>query len=78
MAPRTVAAVIDIACAASIAAIGPSAIGAGFWASFGVAAIVYYSISTIVSGASLGTRAVDYLRQRMPTLFAVQDRRAHA
>lgn len=78
MAPRTVAAVIDIACTASLAALGPTFAGAGFWASAGIAAIVYYSLSTILSGASLGSHAVDFLRQRMPTLFAVHDRRAHA
>jgi hypothetical protein len=78
MAPRTVAAVIDIACTASLAELGPTFAGAGFWASAGVAAIAYYSLSTILSGASLGSHAVDFLRQRMPALFAVQDRRAHA
>jgi hypothetical protein len=78
MAPRTVAAAIDIACTASLAALGPTFAGAGFWASAGVAAIVYYSLSTILSGASLGSHAVDFLRQRMPALFAVHDRRAHA
>jgi len=78
MAPRTVAAAIDIACTASLAALGPTFAGAGFWASTGIAAIVYYSLSTILSGASLGSHAVDFLRQRMPALFAVHDRRAHA
>jgi len=39
---------------------------------------VYYSLSTILTGASLGTHAVEFLRQRMPALFAVHDRRAHA
>jgi len=78
MAPRTVAAAIDIACTASLAALGPTSAGAGFWASAGIAAIVYYSLSTILSGASLGSHAVDFLRQRMPALFAVHDRRAHA
>jgi hypothetical protein len=78
MAPRTVAAAIDIACTASLAALGPTFAGAGFWASAGIAAIVYYSLSTILSGASLGSHAVDFLRQRMPALFAVHDRRAHA
>ena len=78
MAPRTVAAAIDIACTASLAALGPTFAGAGFWASAGVAAIVYYSLSTILSGASLGSHAVDFLRQRMPALFAVHDSRAHA
>lgn len=78
MAPRTIAAAIDIACTASLAMLGPTFAGAGFWASAGVAAVIYYSLSTILSGASLGSHAVDFLRQRMPALFAVHDRRAHA
>jgi hypothetical protein len=78
MAPRTIAAAIDIACTSSLAMLGPTFAGAGFWASAGVAAVIYYSLSTILSGASLGSHAVDFLRQRMPALFAVHDRRAHA
>jgi hypothetical protein len=59
--------------------LGPALAGTGFWASAGVAGVVYYSLSTILSGASLGTHAVAFLRQRMPALFAVHDRsRAHA
>ena len=78
LAPRAVAASIDVACTASFALLGPAVGGIGFWASAGVAAGIYYSLSTILTGASLGTHAVEYLRQRMPALFAVQDRRAHA
>ena len=78
LAPRAVAATIDVACTASLALLGPAVAGVGFWASAGVAAVVYYSLSTILTGASLGTHAVDFLRQRMPALFAVHDRRAHA
>jgi hypothetical protein len=78
LAPRTLAAAIDVGCTAALALVGPAVAGAGFWASAGVAAIVYYSLSTIFSGATLGTHAVDFLRQRMPELFAVGDRRAHA
>jgi hypothetical protein len=39
--------------------------------------ILYYGISTVMLGATLGTRIVDLLRPRLPTLFTVQDR-AHA
>ncbi|MFL6280096.1 MAG: helix-turn-helix domain-containing protein [Vicinamibacterales bacterium] len=77
-APRTLAAAIDVGCTAALALLGPAIAGAGFWASAGVTAIVYYSLSTIFSGATLGTHAVEFLRQRMPELFAVGDRRAHA
>jgi len=78
LAPRGVAAAIDIVCTLSLALIGPVTTGVSFWASAGVTAIIYYSVATIFAGASPGSRAVDYLRQRIPTLFAVQDRRAHA
>jgi hypothetical protein len=78
LAPRTVAAAIDIAGTASLALLGAAALGTGFWASAGVAAIVYYTAATVLTGASLGTHAVEFLRQRMPALFTVQDRRAHA
>lgn len=79
LAPRTVAAAIDVACTVSLAMLGPAFAGAGFWASAGVAGVIYYSLSTILSGASLGTHAVAFLRQRMPALFAVHDgSRAHA
>jgi helix-turn-helix protein len=78
LAPRSIAAAIDVGCTTALALLGPAIAGAGFWASAGVAAIVYYSLSTILSGATLGTHVVDFLRQRMPELFAVRDRRAHA
>src|SRR6476661_8244559 len=78
LAPRTVSASIDIACTLSLGAVGGALSGAGFWASAGVTGLVYFSLSTIVSGATPGSHAVGYLRNRVPTLFTVQDRRAHA
>lgn len=77
LAPRAVAATIDVACMSSLAALGPAFAGVGFWASLGVTALLYYSLSTVLSGASPGSHAVDLLRQRVPALFAVHDR-AHA
>ena len=78
LAPRAVAAAVDVLCTVSLALIGPAVGGAGFWASVGVTAVLYYSAATIFTGATLGSHAVGYLRQRIPTLFTVQDRRAHA
>jgi transcriptional regulator with XRE-family HTH domain len=78
LAPRAVAAVVDIACTFAFAVVGPAVAGVGFWTSVGITAIVYYSVATIFSGASLGAHVVEFLRQRMPELFAVQDRQAHA
>jgi transcriptional regulator with XRE-family HTH domain len=78
LAPRTLAAAVDVLCTVSLALIGPAVGGTGFWASVGVTAVLYYSAATIFTGATLGSHAVEYLRQRIPTLFTVQDRRAHA
>jgi hypothetical protein len=77
LAPRTVAAAIDATCMLSLAGIGSAVAGVGFWGSVGVTAILYFSLSTILSGASPGHRAAELLRQRLPALFAVHDR-AHA
>jgi hypothetical protein len=78
LAPRAVAAVFDVACTLSIAALGAALARTGLWSSVGVTALFYYSLSTIFGGATPGTRVVDVLRLRVPALFAVQDRRAHA
>jgi hypothetical protein len=78
LAPRAVSASIDFGCTLALGAAGAAVSGSGFWASTGVAALVYFTFSTVVSGTSPGSHAVAFLRQRMPALFAVQDRRAHA
>jgi hypothetical protein len=78
LAPRTVAAALDVGCTVSLAALGPAVAGWSFWTSVGVTALVYYSVSTIFGGTSPGSLAVELLRQRVPALFAVQDRQAHA
>ena len=50
-----------------------------FWATAGVVGLIYYGGATIVLGHTLGTRTAAALGQRMPAVFAVQDRRrAHA
>jgi hypothetical protein len=78
LAPRAVAAAVDVACTFGLALIGPAVGVVGFWTSVGVTAVIYYSASTVLSGGTLGSHAVDYLRQRMPALFSVRDQRAHA
>jgi hypothetical protein len=77
LAPRAVSASIDAACTLGLGAAGSALAGTGFWASAGVAGLVYFTIATVVSGTSFGSYAVSFLQQRVPTLFAVQDR-AHA
>ncbi len=78
LAPRAVSATIDVACTLGLAAVGSGVAGAGFWTCTGLAGLVYFTLSTVFSGASPGCHATAFLQQRVPTLFAVQDRRAHA
>jgi transcriptional regulator with XRE-family HTH domain len=79
LAPRAVAASVDTGTAVLIAMGAAALFNIGFWTTAGTVGLAYYGISTIALGSTPGTKAVDALRQRMPTLFAVQDRRnAHA
>jgi transcriptional regulator with XRE-family HTH domain len=78
LAPRAVAAAIDTIAALGLATGVSVLFGSGFWTTAGTVGLVYYAVSTVALGTTPGTRAVDALRQRVPTLFAVQDRRAHA
>jgi transcriptional regulator with XRE-family HTH domain len=66
--PRAVAAAIDTICVTGLAAIG-ALTGAGFLASLGVTALIYFTASTLVAGASPGMRLLDLLRHRVPALF---------
>lgn len=74
LAPRTVSASLDIACTLSLGAAGSGVWGTSFWASTGVAGLTYFTLSTIFTGASPGSHAVAFLRQRVPTLFTVHGR----
>ena len=78
LAPRGVAAALDIIATMSVAALASAVTGAGFWSAAGATGMIYYALSTIFSGSTPGNLAVELLRQRVPALFAVQDRRAHA
>lgn len=78
-AARTVSAAIDTACSLLLASAIALPLSLSFWATAGVVGILYYGVATIVLGNTLGTRSAAALRQRMPAVFAVQDRRrAHA
>jgi transcriptional regulator with XRE-family HTH domain len=78
-AARAVAATIDTTCALVLAAVIALPLSISFWATAGVVGLIYYGGATIVLGHTLGTRTAAALRQRMPAVFAVQDRRrAHA
>ena len=79
LAPRTVAASVDTVNALALATGISVLLDTGFWTTAGAIGLGYYAISTIALGTTPGTRAVDAMRKRMPTLFAVPDRRrAHA
>jgi transcriptional regulator with XRE-family HTH domain len=78
LAPRTVAAALDTASALLLATGASLALNTGFWTTAGTVGLAYYAISTIALGSTPGSRAVEALRQRIPALFTVQDRRAHA
>ena len=73
--PRTVAAAIDITCTLSLSALVNFVFGIGFSASVGVVAVLYYGLSTVFLGVTAGARATTALRQRVPALFAMPDRR---
>jgi hypothetical protein len=77
LAPRAVAAGMDTGAVLLLAAGTSILLSTGFWTTAGVLGFAYYGISTVALGNTPGTRTVDALRQRMPALFAVQDR-AHA
>jgi transcriptional regulator with XRE-family HTH domain len=78
LAPRGVAAAVDMSGALLVSAGVSIALGTPFMPTAGAVVIAYYSISTVMLGMTPGTRAVDALKQRIPALFAVQDSRAHA
>jgi hypothetical protein len=78
-AARAVAATIDTASALLLAAAVALPLSISFWATAGVVGLLYYGVATIALGRTLGTRTAVALGQRMPAVFAVQDRRrAHA
>jgi hypothetical protein len=79
LAPRAVAASVDTAGALLTATAVSALFDTGFWTTAAAVGLAYYGVSTVALGTTPGSRVVDVLRQRVPTLFAVQDRRrAHA
>jgi transcriptional regulator with XRE-family HTH domain len=68
-APRAVAAALDGGCVAGIALCGAALSGAGFLSSLGISALIYFTASTVGTGASPGMRMLDAIRHRAPSLF---------
>jgi len=77
-APRGVAAAIDTAAIFGATALVALIWPASFWQTLATTALLYYGVATVIAGTSPGTRLTYLLQQRVPTLFAVQNRRAHA
>ena len=78
LAPRGIAAVLDTIAIVSAASVVTLISPTPFWTSLGWTAMVYYATSTVLAGTSPGMRLTDWIQQRVPALFAVQDHRAHA
>lgn len=79
LAGRSVAAAVDMSITLGLAAGVARLMDINFWAIAGVITVMYYTVMTIAVGTSPGLRVVDALRQRMPDVFAADDRRrAHA
>jgi transcriptional regulator with XRE-family HTH domain len=74
LAPRIIAVAVDVSIVLLLSATWVLLFDTSFWGSAGLMALVYHSLSTLLD-ASPGKRVAAELRQRVPTLFPVQDRR---
>ena len=76
---RALATSLDAIASLSVAAGVSVLMDISFWTIAGVITVMYYTGMTIAFGTSPGLRVVEALRQRLPSLFDVADRRrAHA
>lgn len=75
---RVLAAALDGAVISLAVAVPVAAFRAPAWTSLGIAAVVYYTATTIVFGASLGQAFVDRYLDRLAALLAVRRRTATA
>ena len=71
LAPRAVAASLDLTVVLLLAAAGPYLAGAPYGATTALVALTYFSASTMSAGGSPGVRAVAVLRQHIPAFFTV-------
>lgn len=67
--PRVLAAALDAACVCGFGLLGVTTLGAGFFPSAGLFALVYFTAATVLSGTSPGAIFVTALRHRAPSLF---------
>ncbi len=75
---RSMATALDSACTLSLAYGVSRLMNINFWAIAGVITVMYYTVMTIAIGTSPGIKVVNALRHRLPALFPIADRRAHA
>jgi hypothetical protein len=76
---RSAAAAVDMACTLGLAYGVSALMHNNFWAMAGVITMMYYGVMTIAIGTSPGLKVVNALRQRVPFLVAIMERRrAHA
>ncbi|HVZ22409.1 MAG TPA: helix-turn-helix transcriptional regulator [Vicinamibacterales bacterium] len=78
LAPRLLTAATDgmlvIGAAVLMSALTP----VPFWTGLALTGVVYHAAGTILVGSTPGQLLTDLLRDRVPALFAVPNRRAHA
>jgi len=76
---RSTATAIDAVCTLGLAFGVSSLMDISFWAIAGVITVMYYTVMTIAIGTSPGLKVMNTLRQRMPFLVGIVNRRrAHA
>jgi len=76
---RALATAIDAAASLGLAGCVSIVTAMSFWPVAGMVTVMYYTAMTIAFGSSPGSKAVDAIRHRLPSLFEVADRRrAHA
>jgi transcriptional regulator with XRE-family HTH domain len=73
--PRSLAVAFDLGCTGGSSAAIALLSGQGFYTSFGVMSLLYYGVATLILGVTPGMYLVEALRQRMPSLFPLQERR---
>jgi transcriptional regulator with XRE-family HTH domain len=74
LAPRVIAAAVDASAVLLLGATCVLLFDTSFWSSTGVMALLYHVASSLL-GSSPGALAATELRQRVPSLFPVGDRR---
>ncbi len=76
---RIVGTAVDSICTLGLAGGIAHLMEINFWAIAGVVTVMYYTVMTVAMGTSPGIRIAEALRQRLPALFELTDRRrAHA